>query len=113
MGKNIAGFILQLKYPSVHDALLERDNLYQMCKTSNLAFCYCDPYGRKSMVPVDWYGNGKKTSFEDITVTIPERAELFLKQLYGDYMKYPPKEKRIPHHYAEVIDVNKPYLEYI
>lgn len=37
-------------------------------------------------------------SFEDRSYRIPEGYEGYLKELYGDYMKLPPKEKQVTHH---------------
>lgn len=36
--------------------------------------------------------------FEDTSFPVPAGASEILKRLYGDYMKYPPEEKRIPEH---------------
>ena len=38
--------------------------------------------------------------------------EKWLTQIYGDYMQLPPVEKRIAHHFAECIDLDKPYTAY-
>ncbi len=59
------------------------------------------------------FGNGVKKKFEDIYVNVPERYDEYLKVMYGDYMKLPPEEKRIAHHYNEKIDLKKSYKEYI
>ena len=37
--------------------------------------------------------------FEDISVNIPKSYDSLLKQYYGDYMKLPPENQRIGHHY--------------
>ena len=50
-------------------------------------------------------------SFEGIDVKGPVNADLYLKELYGDYMKLPPQEKRKPHHIHLKLDINKSYLE--
>ena len=36
----------------------------------------------------------------------------YLSKMYGDYMTPPPIEKRVGHHYTEIIDLEKPYTEY-
>lgn len=55
------------------------------------------------------YGNGFKTSFEGLSVTVPEKYDEYLTQKYGDYMELPAENERIGHHYYSVLDVNKPY----
>jgi hypothetical protein len=51
--------------------------------------------------------------FEGLNVRIPENSDAYLTQLYGDYMTPPPPEKRVGHHYANIVDLDKPYTEYI
>lgn len=43
----------------------------------------------------------KKAKFEGVEVNIPNDADAYLKNLYGDYMKIPPVEKRERHFYVE------------
>ena len=40
----------------------------------------------------------KETEFEDTKLFIPTGWEHYLTQVYGDYMKLPSEEKRIPEH---------------
>lgn len=39
----------------------------------------------------------KKLKFEDIEINYPKELEKSLTELYGDYMKLPPEEKRKNH----------------
>lgn len=45
-----------------------------------------------------WSDSVKTVPFEDTELFIPEGWEHCLQQLYGDYMKLPPKEKQVPEH---------------
>ena len=47
----------------------------------------------------DILGNGLEMQFENLLLNIPEKYDLFLKQLYGDYMQLPPVEKRKGEHF--------------
>lgn len=58
-------------------------------------------YGLKEMFPVDYFGDGVKLIFEGRSFTVPEKYDLLLKKMYGDYMKLPPIEKQISHHSFE------------
>ena len=49
--------------------------------------------------PKEWFGEGATLRFEGIDVRVPKEWEAMLKKDYGDYMKLPPEEDRIPHHY--------------
>ncbi len=45
-----------------------------------------------------WSDRVRRVPFEDTELCIPEGWEHCLTQLYGDYMKMPPKEKQVPEH---------------
>lgn len=47
----------------------------------------------------DILGNGLEMQFENLLLNIPKKYDLFLKQLYGDYMQLPPVEKRKGEHF--------------
>ena len=49
-------------------------------------------------IPIECYGKGIDVPFEDISIVIPENSNTYLKCIFGDYMKLPPKEKQIPKH---------------
>lgn len=68
-------------------------------------------YGGREIVKKELFGSGKKVKFEDIEVIVPEKIDEYLTHMYGDYMKFPPKEKRVlPHAYF--VDLNTPYIKY-
>ena len=60
-------------------------------------------------MPIEWFGKGKEADFEDIKIIIPENEDLYLKSNYGDYMKLPPEEKRVPRHTKFFFDPNIRY----
>ena len=43
---------------------------------------------------------------------VPVGFDLYLKIVFGDYMKLPPEEKRVTEHDGLIIDTEKSYLEY-
>lgn len=50
--------------------------------------------------------------FEGMVLMAPAEYDKWLIQVYGDYMQLPPVEKRVGHHYVDVVDLKKPYTEY-
>ncbi len=74
---------------------------------------YCGAWGEKEVMPKEVFGDGVFAKFENMDVIIPEKWDEYLTRLYGEYMVFPPEEKRISHHYCEVIDLSKSYREYI
>ena len=44
-----------------------------------------------------WIYPTKEIMFENKLYSCPNDTDLFLKNIYGDYMKLPPKDKRVTH----------------
>lgn len=59
------------------------------------------------------FSDYKLVDFEKIKVKIPIGYDRVLSQTYGDYMKLPPSEKRISHHFSEIIDIRNSYKKYL
>jgi lipopolysaccharide cholinephosphotransferase len=55
-------------------------------------------YGyQRETFPADFFTPVAKLPFEDRLYNAPREWELYLKQIYGDYMKLPPEDKRKTH----------------
>jgi len=52
------------------------------------------------------------SEFEDMMAPLPKNYDAQLKQIYGDYMKLPPKEKQVVHHDFKEVDCTTPYIKY-
>lgn len=62
------------------------------------AFVGGERNGEKEVMPKCLFEKMRRQKFEDEFFYITEAYDIYLTNLYGDYMKLPPKEKRIPHH---------------
>ena len=88
----------------------------QLCKkldfdTSNYV-CNCmSPYRSTEIIEKRLLGKPTEYQFESITVYGPEYYDEYLKHIFGDYRKFPPKEKQVSHHDFVMFDLNKSYLE--
>lgn len=51
----------------------------------------------KEIMPIEWFGQGKRYAFENGSFMGPEKYNEYLTHVYGDYMKLPPEDKRLPH----------------
>lgn len=105
--------LLKLLYPSVRTALRKRDKLFKKYTKGQKLASHCGAWGKKEIVPAGWYQSTVTLEFEGIQVTAPADYDAWLRHYYGDYMQLPPVEKRITHHYTEVIDLDTPYTQYI
>ena len=108
----IIHFLSKLLLPSMPKARERLNNLTANTKKSNLIINAYIASPLKYIMPAEWYGDGKKVPFEDIEVIIPENYDEYLTQIYGDYMTPPPAAKRNGH-FTDVIDLDKPYTEYM
>lgn len=55
-------------------------------------------YTEKEYFPADIYTEVVRMDFENLKLPVPKEFSIYLTQLYGDYMKLPPEEARIPKH---------------
>lgn len=103
----------RILYPSISQAVIAREHLFRSVTNGKYIANHCGAWGKKEIVPAHWYGEGTTLSFEGIQVNAPSEYHSWLTQVYGDYMQLPPAEKRIPHHYVEAFDLNRPFTCYI
>lgn len=64
---------------------------------------YIGAYHEKEFFPISYFGEGREVVFEGEKYLVPQETDLYLTQLYGDYMRLPEKEKQVPTH--NVLDV--------
>ena len=70
-------------------------------------------YYKKEAMPIEWFGEGSKATFEGVEVIIPKEWDKYLTKLYTDYMTPPPEDKRIGHHFDKGLSLTQGYKEYI
>jgi len=56
-------------------------------------------YGIKEVCPRETFTKSIEVQFEGHSFKAPKDYDVYLSNVYGDYMKLPPKEKRISHHH--------------
>ncbi|MEC1771906.1 LicD family protein [Schinkia azotoformans] len=80
--------------------------LFDKLVTSKNTNKYCGiPTGRKhyngEILEKEVYFPASKAEFEGLQVNVPNDVDTYLKNLYGDYLKIPPVEKRERHYVVE------------
>lgn len=96
----------------IHQILDNRMKKYTY-KDSKLVINYLGAYKEREMVDKEFFGRGQKVVFEKEEFNGPEKCDEYLKAIYGNYMKLPPKEKQISHHRIKYLNLKKPFTEYV
>lgn len=73
---------------------------------SHLVSYYGD-YWEREYFDKKWFEKYVDMPFSDFTVKIPAGYHEYLTSVYGDYMKFPPVEKRVSHHYHYYLNLDK------
>lgn len=68
---------------------------------------YLGPYGAKDIYNQKWFSDFIEVPFETTTIRIPKEYDAYLRHVYGDYMKLPPVERRVTHHYRYFYDFSR------
>lgn len=113
--KNIVAKIIGGRI-SVCKLVTKKDKIalkYNNDDSINSLKCYCYGTAFNIIVDKEIFSNGEIKKFEDIEVIVPKEYDKYLKIIYGNYMELPPEEEREPHHYNEIIDLEKSYKNYI
>jgi len=71
---------------------------YDFNNSKYIAVSVTPYYGKKERLEKDRFINPIKVEFEGYLFNAPENYDQYLSNLYGEYMKLPPEEKRITHH---------------
>jgi hypothetical protein len=69
--------------------------------------------GKLEYAPRWQYGKGVWATFEGLRVRVPEAADAYLTQKYGDWRADLPDEQKVGHHFYEVCDLEKSYTYYM
>lgn len=62
--------------------------------------------------PLWWFKTAVPHKFEDFNINLPAGYEEYLKDGFGDYMKYPPVEDQHPRHNTVYVDLDHPYTQF-
>lgn len=62
-------------------------------------------YRGKEVFEKEVFSSTIKVPFEKYEFEIFENYDIILKQIYGDYMKFPPEEQRVGHHYFDAYEL--------
>lgn len=111
-----SNFKMIIKYPAfVLAKILGKDyfmnHLYKLASTYNYdssKYIGCIIWGSddgvRGIFPKSWFDDSIEVEFEGLNFKAPKDYDKILRRLYGDYMKLPPENKRIAHHYYDAYE---------
>ncbi len=68
---------------------------------------YYGDYWDREYFDKQWFECYEDMPFSDFTVKVPSGYHEYLTNVYGDYMKFPPVDKRVSHHYHYYLNMDK------
>ncbi|MBR0485387.1 MAG: LicD family protein [Oscillospiraceae bacterium] len=95
--------VLHLDREKLEEKFYRHITKYDYDKSSYVA-CYIGRYRQKEIVPIECFGKGKRVPFEDMMIMSPDKPEIYLSSIYGDFMKLPPENQRESHNFDDVED---------
>ncbi len=97
-------------YEKVHSIASQ----YKNSKTEYVANMICALYPYRCMVyKAEAFSSVEYKLFEGVEFPVPVGYDHILTTAYGDYMKYPPVEKRGTWHTGIISDPDRPYKDYL
>lgn len=100
-------FYYRLVRKQSYDLFREMENSF-IHKTGEYVMNYYTWYSvEKETLKKDWFKTVIRMPFEDTEINMPNGYDQYLKQLFGDYMKLPPIDKRNSHHVHFYINLER------
>ncbi len=106
----IKNLLLFSKFKTFNSYILTSDKFAQKFNGSNQPYVSVTAWFEIESNPVlksDIYGEDKFLEFNGVEFRVPSNYDKLLRQEYGDYMKLPPEEERIGHHYYKAYKIKK------
>lgn len=104
--------LCKILWPSYDKAVKILDTINSNCNNGAFRTNYYGAWGEKETVDATLFDGILLLDFEGLRIPGLKAYDKYLKHIYGDYMQLPPVDKRISHHYTEIIDLDRPYTKY-
>ncbi len=83
------------------------------CGSSLLICNHGNWQGKLEYSPASEYGTGTKSTFEGLSVRIPENYDGYFTRKYGAWREELPKEQQVSHHQFSLCDTTRSYKAYL
>ena len=84
---------------NINKLVRKQDRIAQKYKYNDCEKVCCTVWEIKEVYPKEYFNNVILHKFENSEFYVPEKYHEMLTQIYGDYMKLPPEEDRVGHHF--------------
>lgn len=91
-------FVSFIPYSLVHRMMRKDVAKFESLRGNYLLGCFYTPYENRDVFPLSFFTCIKYVEYEDQYFPVIAEYDNYLKNVYGDYMQLPPKEKRVTHH---------------
>lgn len=113
IGKVLLGLVRSQKARyKIWKAAEKNMSRYKISDCKNITEICAGPHYMKNKYPKEIFEAAVFLDFEDTKMPVPVGYDQYLRIAFGDYMKLPPEEKRVPQHDAVFIDPNMSYINY-
>ena len=82
---------------------------FNMTASKKYVCNYLGFWGDREVANFKWFQKVRSVQFENKRCNIPFEYDKYLRKVYGDYMRLPPIEQRVPKHDAIFISLDKEY----
>lgn len=112
--EKIINKIAHVFFRTSYRATMYKEKMYKNMnkRSGNRVKNYSGAWGDKEINSIDYFKEQINLEFEGIYVSAPKKYDQYLKDVYGEYMVYPPIEKQVSHHNCYIIDLIKSYEQY-
>lgn len=87
-----------LKCKSIRNFFVKQTTIFNHKYTPLLGFFYGRTRWKSGVIPRKFFGKPTYVDFEDTKLPVAEHYHEYLTQVFGDYMKLPPKEQQVGLH---------------
>lgn len=108
----VASMLSLLIFPSASYASKILNKIYSHLGKGEYRVNYSGAWGEREIVKSEIFDNFDFYNFEGHLFRGPKDADSYLKHIYGNYMQLPPKDKQIPHHDTDMVDLDNSYTVY-
>lgn len=110
--RKVLGYLKSMLLYSDSDKYLKafedfEKNINKLSGDKVVSYCSCRYGFEKEIFQSEWFSGYETVPFADTYIRVPVGYDDYLRFVFGDYMKLPPIEKRVPDHHKYYVNLNE------